>query len=87
MSTDETAQPPQYSPVEFQLKLEEWRRKARENTLTVEEMREAVLFMRAGRVHAVQAKEKRAASAKAPRTLKEKAAVVDSDALLGELGI
>ena len=73
-----------YSPVEFQLKLEEWRGKARAGQLTVDEMREAVLFMRAGRVHAAQAKAKRAAS---PKTVKEKAAAVDSDALLGDLGI
>ena len=84
---------PDYSPVEFQLKLEEWRGKAREGTLTVDEMREAVLFMRAGRVHAAATKAKRASTAAAagtsssPRTLKAKAAAVDSDALLGSLGI
>ena len=80
-----------YSPVEFQMKLEEWRGKAREGTLTVDEMREAVLFMRAGRVHAAATKAKRASTAAAgtisPRTLKAKAAAVDSDALLGSLGI
>ena len=75
---------PTYSPAEFQMKLAEWREKARNNQLTVDEMREAILFMRAGRVHAAQAKAKRAAS---PRTVKEKAAAVDSDALLGDLGI
>lgn len=74
-----------YSPVEFQLKLEEWRQKAREGKLTTEEMREAILFMRAGRVHAVTEKASRAAAK--PKTLKDKAAAVDSDALLGELGI
>ena len=84
---------PDYSPVEFQLKLEEWRGKAREGTLTVDEMREAVLFMRAGRVHAAATKAKRAstgavaAGTSSPRTLKAKAAAVDSDALLGSLGI
>ena len=83
---------PDYSPVEFQMKLEEWRGKAREGTLTVDEMREAVLFMRAGRVHAAATKAKRASTAAAgtsssPRTLKAKAAAVDSDALLGSLGI
>ena len=79
-----SAPAPDYSPVEFQLKLEEWRGKARNNQLTVDEMREAVLFMRAGRVHAAVTKAKRAAS---PKTVKEKAAAVDSDALLGDLGI
>jgi len=79
---------PDYSPVEFQLKLEEWRGKARAGQLTVEEMREAVLFMRAGRVHAAATKAKKAATgASSPRTIKEKAAAVDSDALLGDLGI
>lgn len=84
-----TAPVPDYSPVEFQLKLEEWRGKARAGQLTVEEMREAVLFMRAGRVHAAATKAKRAATgtSSSPRTIKEKAAAVDSDALLGDLGI
>lgn len=85
--TDSTvAVTPDYSPVEFQMKLEEWRRKARDNQLTIEEMREAILFMRQGRVHAAQMKAKRAATG-SPRTTKEKAAALDSDALLGELGI
>lgn len=83
-----SAAPSDYSPVEFQLKLVEWREKARNNQLTVEEMREAIMFLRQGRVHAAATKaakaERKAAS---PRTLKEKAAAVDSDALLGELGI
>ena len=79
---------PDYSPVEFQLKLEEWRGKARAGQLTVEEMREAVLFMRAGRVHAAAVKAKKSgAGTSSPRTIKEKAAAVDSDALLGDLGI
>lgn len=87
-----SAPAPDYSPVEFQMKLEEWRGKAREGTLTVDEMREAVLFMRAGRVHAAATKAKRASTVAAagtssPRTLKAKAAAVDSDALLGSLGI
>jgi hypothetical protein len=82
------AQPaqPDYSPTEFQMKLTEWRDKARNNQLTVDEMREAILFLRAGRVHAATAKAKRTASS-SPRTLKEKAGAVDSDSLLGELGI
>lgn len=83
-----TATPvPDYSPVEFQMKLEEWRQKARDNQLTIEEMREAILFMRQGRVHAAQAKAKRASTSSSPRTIKEKAAAVDSDSLLGDLGI
>ena len=76
---------PDYSPAEFQMKLAEWREKARQNQLTVDEMREAILFLRAGRVHAAATKAKRATSS--PRTLKEKAGEVDSDSLLGELGI
>ena len=84
LAPEQPTSTPSYSPVEFQMKLEEWRQKARDNQLTVEEMREAILFMRQGRVHAAQAKAKRAAS---PRTTKEKAAAVDSNALLGDLGI
>jgi hypothetical protein len=87
--TPTTPVQPDYSPAEFQMKLAEWREKARNNQLTVDEMREAILFLRAGRVHAAVAKATRtkAAGSSSPRTLKEKAAAVDSDALLGDLGI
>jgi len=56
-----------------------WRQKARNNELTVEEMREAITVLRAGRLsaHTASAATKtRAASKKTP---------VDSDQLLGEL--
>jgi hypothetical protein len=75
------------SPAEFQMKLAEWREKARNNQLTVDEMREAILFLREGRVHAAAAKAAKTKASSSPRTLKEKAAAVDSDALLGDLGI
>lgn len=35
--------------LDLQMKVEEWRRKAREGTLTIEETREAIKVLRAGR--------------------------------------
>lgn len=37
-------------PLELQAKIAEWRRRAAEGTLTQEEMREAIVHLRAGRI-------------------------------------
>lgn len=65
-------------PLELQMKLAEWRRKAAEKTITLEEMKEAIVLLRAGRVAALNASDagKRKAAAKV---------VPNADALLGEL--
>jgi hypothetical protein len=47
------------------VRVEQWRAKAREGTLTLEEQREAIVALRAGRVAAAQASPKRAAGSKA----------------------
>ncbi|QGH72970.1 MAG: hypothetical protein [Siphoviridae sp. ctdEk19] len=57
---------------DLQMKLAIYRRKAADGTISLEEMREAVSFMRAGRLSAAQGAKAR--SAKAP--------AVDADALL-----
>lgn len=63
---------------ELQSKVEEWRQKALVGTLTQDEMREAIIFLRSSRVAAAKtsAASKERKAAKAP---------VDSEALLGEL--
>ncbi len=62
----------------FHLKLAEYRRKAADNTITLEEMREAVKFMRQGRLAA-------AATSANARTKKAAAPAVNADNLLAEL--
>jgi len=62
---------------DFHLKLAEYRRKAADGTLTLDEMREAVKFMRQGRVSA--------AAASANSRAKKSAAPVNADSLLAEL--
>ena len=42
-------------PLELQAKISSWRLRAAENSLTIEEMREAVKYLRAGRVAAANA--------------------------------
>lgn len=68
------------SPVslELQMKLAEWRRKVAEKTITLEEMKEAIVLLRAGRVAALNASDagKRKAAAKV---------IPSADALLDEL--
>lgn len=67
----------------FHLKLADYRRKAADNTITLEEMREAVKLMRQGRVSAATASEK-------SRTTKAKTASkapVNADDLLSELDL
>lgn len=66
---------------ELQNRIAQWRAKAIDNTLTVEEMREAVIIMRESR-HAASISA--AKSAKASRT---KAPAKTADELLGELGL
>jgi hypothetical protein len=53
-----------------------WRSKAIDNTLTIEEMREAVLLMREGRI---------AAQASAGKAKKAKGPTKSADDILGEL--
>jgi SpoU rRNA methylase family enzyme len=63
--------------IEMQAKVAEWRQKARDGTLTMDEMKEAIKFLRAERV----------AVAPAKQSTRKQAAAVNTDALLGELGI
>lgn len=62
-----------------QARVTEWRAKAQAGTLTVEEMREAIKVLRAGRVSAAFASE-------TARRKKAKAVVPSADDLLSELG-
>lgn len=68
---------------ELQSKIAIWREKAIDGTITVEEMKEAVIALRAGRVSAAHASEgaraKKAATGKPTLSL-------DADDLLAELG-
>lgn len=63
----------------FHAKLAEYRRKAADNTITLDEMREAVKLMRQGRVAAAAASAKRAQKPSAGK------APVSGDDLLSEL--
>lgn len=66
---------------EMQAKMAEWRQKARDNTLTKEEMKEAIKLMRTERVGA-------AATSAASKTRKSAATAkknIDSDDLLSQL--
>lgn len=56
-----------------------WRQKAAEGTLTIEEMREAVSVLRAGRVAAQRSSDE-------SRTKRAKKEIKTADALLDELG-
>lgn len=61
-----------------------WRQKARDNTLSTAEMRAAIAAIRTERVGKGEVS---AASKEKKATVAKKKAPVDSDALLGELGI
>lgn len=65
-------------------RVQEWRRKSAEGTMTLEEMKEAIAAIRKERVNAqetsTKSKAKKAVAA-------AKAAPIDSDGLLGELGL
>lgn len=65
--------------LDLQMKVEEWRRKAREGTLTLEETREAVKVLRAGRSLIATA------TGGSTTNRKAKAAKPDGDDLLSEL--
>lgn len=65
---------------ETQLKVAEWRRKAREGTLSVEESREALRMLREDRLSAGATVAKTAKS----KSLKAQAAAVDTSALLAK---
>ena len=65
---------------EIQAKIAIWRQKAIDNSLTLEEMKEAITLLRQGRVSA-------AASSESARRAKAKAAVPSADDLLSELGL
>lgn len=73
--TATTAQTP-----ELQAKIAIWRAKAVEGTLTEEEMKEAILALRAGRTSAAHASDQ-------ARRTKAKAAIPSADDLLNELGM
>jgi hypothetical protein len=63
--------------IEMQVKVAEWRQKARDGTLTLEETKEAIKFLRAERVAMPPAKQ----------SARKASAAVNVDNLLGELGI
>jgi Arc/MetJ-type ribon-helix-helix transcriptional regulator len=64
--------------------LQTWRQKARDGTISLEEMREAVAAIRKERIGASVAS---AASKERKTTAKEKAKPIDSGELLKQLGI
>ena len=68
-------------PLELQSKIATWRLRAAEGTLTLDEMKEAIVFLRAGRLNAANAAAtaKRSAGAGAKRTV-----IANSDDLLDE---
>lgn len=65
---------------ELQSKIALWRQKAVQGTLTQEEMREAILALRADRVGA-------AVASAASKRSKAKAEIPDADDLLAEMGL
>jgi len=67
-------------PLDLQAKITAWRIKAAEGTLTLEEMKEAIVHLRAGRLGAAQA------AGKAAATRKKAIAVIPSaDDMLADL--
>jgi len=67
-------------PFELQSKIASWRLRAAEGTLTLDEMREAVTYLRAGRVSAASAAQA------AKRSASKRSAPPPADDMLGELG-
>lgn len=67
-------------PLELQAKIASWRLRAAEGTLTLEEMKEAIVFLRAGRLGAAQAAQKTAATRK-----KAIAAIPSAEDMLSDL--
>jgi len=66
-------------PLELQSKIASWRLRAAEGTLTLEEMKEGVIFLRAGRLGAASA------AAAAKRVPAKRSAAPSQDAMLDEL--
>lgn len=66
--------------VELEFKIKQWRQKAVDGTLTLDEMKEAILALRAGRLSAMEAAGK---SASSPAGKKKKAVVNAQDLLDG----
>lgn len=66
-------------PLELQSKIASWRLRATEGTLTLEEMREGIVFLRAGRLGAASA------AAAAKRTPGKRSAAPSQDSMLDEL--
>lgn len=66
---------------EMQAKIQLWRQKAREGTLTQDEMREAMAALRQERVNAAATSEK----SRAKKATTRAKANINSDDLLGEL--
>lgn len=64
---------------ELQGRIAEWRAKATDGTLTPDEMKQAIMLLREGRVSASYTSE-------ASRRKTAKATIVHADDLLGELG-
>jgi len=67
--------------IELQQKIAIWRQKSAEGTLTLDEMREAVVLLREGRRSAATA------ASTGARRAKAKAAIPSADDMLDELGI
>ena len=65
-------------------KIQEWRRKCTDGTITLEEMREAIAAIRKERVNAQETSTKSKAK---KADAKAKAQPINSDDLLGELGL
>ena len=67
-------------PLDLQAKIATWRIRSAEGTLTLDEMKEAIIFLRAGRLGAAQTAQKAAATRK-----KAIAAIPSQDDMLAEL--
>lgn len=65
-------------PLELQAKITMWRQKSAEGTLTIDEMKEAIIYLRAGRISA-------AAHSPAAKRKKAVAAIPKAGDLLSEL--
>ena len=67
-------------PLELQAKISSWRLRAAEGTLTLDEMKEAIKYLRAGRLNAAVA-----ASASATKRKAAIAAIPTADEMLNDL--
>jgi hypothetical protein len=64
---------------DLQVKIAEWRRKALDNTITIEELKEAIVHLRQGRTAAMKSSASKGSRNAVPKP--------DGDQLLKELGI